>query len=81
MLREAERARYLPNDRSVDAMLDYPWIIRAGAVARGALVVLASDSDALSDRESLFWISTISTISTRGTSVAFAITRTRVRTS
>jgi len=53
MLREAERARYLPNDRSVDAMLDYPWIIRAGAVARGALVVLASDSDALSDRESL----------------------------
>lgn len=29
-----ERAHHLPNDRSVDAMLDYPWIIRARPVAK-----------------------------------------------
>lgn len=27
-----ERTRHLPNDRSVDAMLDHPWIIRGSSV-------------------------------------------------
>lgn len=29
----AEQAHHLPNDRSVDAMLDHPWIIRRSSGA------------------------------------------------
>lgn len=36
-------SHHLPNDRSVDAMLDYPWIIRTGKPAVEKISAVAHD--------------------------------------